>query len=70
MKKEYLGDSVYAQITTFGELCLTTENGSAATNTIILEPEVLQALLDYVKRHDTRGKEPKGSDSQKHAREI
>ncbi len=56
MKKEYLGDAVYAQITHAGELCLTTEDGLRATNTIILEPEVIQALLDYLKRHQ-RGKE-------------
>jgi len=48
--KEYLGDAVYAAINERGQLCLTTENGIEATNTIFLDPEVITALLDYLRR--------------------
>ena len=44
----YLGDSVYASWSEYGELILTTENGFGATNTIILEGPVLKALLGYL----------------------
>jgi hypothetical protein len=47
MEKTYLGDSVYAENDGFG-IILTTENGFGATNTIYLEPQVYQALLDYM----------------------
>ena len=51
MKKEYLGDAVYAQVTRFGELMLTTEDGSPrATNVIVLDDSVLVALEDYLRR--------------------
>lgn len=49
MRKVYLGDGVYAVIDHGDTIVLTTENGIRATNTIFLEPEVLRALLDYVK---------------------
>lgn len=47
-KKEYLGDSVYVEINEFNQIVLTTENGYGPTNTIILEPEVFRALVEYV----------------------
>lgn len=46
--KEYLGDSVYAEINDAGQIVLTTENGMDASNTIYLEPEVMRALIEYV----------------------
>jgi hypothetical protein len=56
--KEYLGDSVYVALHLDGSLELTTENGLGATNTIILELEVYNALLRYVEqekeKNDTR----------------
>lgn len=42
-EKTYLGDSVYAEFDGFA-ITLTTENGYGPSNTIVLEPEVLQAL--------------------------
>jgi hypothetical protein len=54
IQKEYLGDAVYAQFDRFGALVLTTEDGISVTNRIILEPEVLAALEDYVRRADER----------------
>lgn len=48
--KEYLGDSVYAAVENDGTLVLTTENGMGPSNTIILEPNVVVALLDYIER--------------------
>lgn len=49
MKKEYLGDSVYAKFEG-GFLILTTENGGPASNTILLDESVYSALLEFVAR--------------------
>ena len=49
--KSYLGDSVYADWDGCS-VVLTTENGYGASNTIVLEPQVLEALRLYVKRLD------------------
>jgi hypothetical protein len=47
--KQYLGDSVYADIE-HGMVKLTTENGlpSDPSNTILLEPEIVVALNRYI----------------------
>lgn len=53
--KDYLGDSVYAEM--FGSsVILTTENGlpTDPSNTITLEPEVMDALSRYLERHGSR----------------
>jgi len=42
--RAYLGDGVYAYVDDFGGVVLTTEDGVKATNTIILEPDVLLAF--------------------------
>ena len=44
----YLGDGVYADIID-GMIALTTTNGLHETNTIYLESEVWNNLLEYVK---------------------
>lgn len=46
-KKEYLGDGVYAEYNGF-EIVLTTENGIAVTNEIVMEPQVINAFLSYI----------------------
>ena len=46
--KVYLGDAVYVEVDEFGALVLTTEDGIRATNRIVLEPEVLAALRQYL----------------------
>ena len=47
--KEYLGDGVYAAFDGDREsIVLTTENGISVTNTIYLEPEILEALKRYL----------------------
>lgn len=48
--KEYLGDSVYVALDGYGGLVLTTENGLGPSNTIVLEPEVYAALVEYAGR--------------------
>lgn len=48
-KKEYIGDSVYADFNGF-EVILTTENGLGPSNTIIMEPVVLKHFLQYIQR--------------------
>lgn len=47
--RDYLGDSVYADFDGFN-IILTTENGMGASNTIILEPKVMDALSKYRNR--------------------
>jgi hypothetical protein len=47
--KEYLGDGVYAELDR-GMVKLTTENGIEVTNTIYLEPEVIDTLLRYLEK--------------------
>ena len=49
MKKTYLGDGVYVDWNGY-EVTMTTEDGYKATNTIVLEPEVLKALELYLAR--------------------
>lgn len=49
MPKEYLGDSVYVSFDGL-MFTLTTENGLGPTNTIHLEPAVLNAFHDFVQR--------------------
>lgn len=46
-RKEYLGDSVYVAFDGYS-LVLTTENGFGPSNTIVLEPNVYEALTKYV----------------------
>jgi hypothetical protein len=46
--KSYLGDGVYADIE-HGMVKLTTEDGISTTNTIFLEPEVIEALQRYLR---------------------
>lgn len=49
--KEYLGDGVY--IATDGyNIVLTTENGINVQNTIYMEPEVIKAFFELLKRWD------------------
>lgn len=45
--KVYLGDSVYAEFNTMiaGDVTLTTENGYGPSNTIYLEPDVIDSML-------------------------
>jgi len=47
MNKEYLGDSVYAEIES-GYIKLTTDNGYGPTNVIYLEPVVAAELERYI----------------------
>jgi hypothetical protein len=49
LDKQYLGDGVYVAVSGY-DLVLTTENGISITNEIVLEPEVLRALLKYLER--------------------
>lgn len=51
MTKDYLGDGVYVSIDN-DMTRLTTENGVETTNEIFLEPEVLRAFLNYLKRSE------------------
>jgi len=46
-EKTYLGDAVYIKTDTFG-FVLTTANGYCDTNKIFLEPEVAQALINFL----------------------
>uniref|UniRef100_A0A6H1ZPE5 Uncharacterized protein n=1 Tax=viral metagenome TaxID=1070528 RepID=A0A6H1ZPE5_9ZZZZ len=50
--KEYLGDSVYAMTDDVDGIILTTENGKSTdpSNIIYLEPNVIEALLNFLER--------------------
>lgn len=45
--KAYLGDGVYVDFDR-GQIVLTTEDGISTTNTIYLEPEVYERLVEVV----------------------
>jgi len=47
--KEYLGDSVYAERDEFDAIVLTTEDGIGVSNRIVLEIEVVEALMKFCK---------------------
>lgn len=49
--KEYLADSVYAEIDN-GSVCLTTENGIEVSNRIYLDIDVLRALDTWRERYN------------------
>ena len=55
MEKTYLGDGVYVDFDGFA-FVLTTENGIEVTNTIILEPEVYDALVRFAQATANDGK--------------
>ncbi len=48
-RKIYLGDGAYADINEFGDLELTTENGIAIQNIVVIEPEIYPVLEQYIK---------------------
>ncbi len=53
-RKTYLGDGAYADFDGYSVI-LTTEDGIRATNTIVLEPEIMRALISYAMRVGIRG---------------
>jgi len=48
MKKEYLGDGVYARFYDHGSIMLTAEDGIETTATIHLDDDTFEALLRFV----------------------
>lgn len=60
MNKKYLGDGCSAEIDVRG-IVLTTSNGIEDTNTIVLEPEVWGALVQFVA--SARVSSPNGADT-------
>ncbi len=58
-KKRYLGDAVYVEVEeSTSNVVLTTEDGISATNTIVLEPGVLEAFLTYISEVAFRDERP------------
>ena len=53
-RKVYLGDGAYAALDEFGNVVLTAEDGIRATDTIVLEPVVLRALMAWLSTHGLR----------------
>lgn len=47
-QKTYLGDGVYLELSEFGDLVLTTENGIATTNRIVLDQYAYENLTSWV----------------------
>ena len=56
MRKQYLGDSVYAEFDGFA-IILMTDNGlpDDPRNRIVIEPDVYRALTQYVDRLNLDG---------------
>lgn len=55
MNREYIGDGVYVEINTAGQIVLETgetddRDNFCVSNQIYLEPEVYAALVDYAVR--------------------
>ncbi len=46
----YLGDGAYVEYTKGGEFMLYTSNGIQITNTIYLEPAVMESLYKFFKK--------------------
>jgi hypothetical protein len=46
-RKSYIGDGVYIDFDGYS-LILTTEDGISVQNTVVLEPSVYSALVEYV----------------------
>ena len=49
--KAYLGDSVYIEHDGYA-LRLSTNNGNGPDNAITIEPEVFDALMQYIMKHN------------------
>lgn len=49
--KRYLGDGAYVDLDSFGGVVLTAEDGISATDTIVLEPEVISAFVGFLRDH-------------------
>lgn len=56
MAKRYIGDSIYVDYDGWSYI-VTTENGISTQNTIVFEPEYMQALFDYVEKIKKENKE-------------
>ncbi len=52
-RKVYLGDGAYAEFDGY-DVVLTTENGIEETNRIVLDPDVLSALLRFIEQPQGR----------------
>lgn len=48
MAKEYIGDGAYAEAMDYGALCLTAENGIAATDSVYVDCEDIPKLLLFI----------------------
>lgn len=55
MEKAYLGDGAYAEWDGFA-ITITAENGVEATDAIVLEPYVFEALMKFAAQHLYSGK--------------
>ena len=59
--KLYLGDSVYMSTDGF-HIVLTTENGYGPSNTIFLEPDMIDRIKEYVCWLRNHGQEEVGNE--------
>lgn len=51
MNKTYIGDGVYVELTQWGDLELTTDNGtSIPSNRIVIDPQALAELVAFRER--------------------
>ena len=45
----YLGDGVYVYLDSYGAFVLYTSDGLSETNTIVIEPETLESLQEWMR---------------------
>jgi hypothetical protein len=46
----YLGDGAYARIDQFGDVIIYTSNGIHITNSIVLGPDLILNLIEWLKK--------------------
>lgn len=50
VEQDYLGDGLYVGIDSASQICLFAHNGLYAVEQVYLEPQVLQAFMNYLVR--------------------
>jgi hypothetical protein len=60
MGKVYLGDGAYAEFDGYA-IVLTTSNGLHTTNTIVLEPVVMDSLIEFYMKYTSPKESPHGT---------
>lgn len=55
-RSTYLGDGLYVELDDFGMVVLYTSDGVRHTNTVYLEPKVLENFVNWIKERQEAGR--------------